>query len=185
MPAVFTTLGPYDLGPSTSEAPFDRLSELWDSPRGKGGPIPRLATGVYVLAVKDRGKLMPVYVGKSDRGFAKRLHSHTIFSQVAKSYLGMTVYLFLLARVTPKKKSYVTMKKIERSDGEGFQVKRSRANTELEFMLIGSCLRLNPELLNLQGKTFMEGLKVPGFLGRPDSKETRSAIAFEAMMKAH
>ncbi len=96
------------------------------------------------MAVRTGDKLVPIYVGKTDRGFAKRLHTHSIFKKIGEHYPDKDVHLFLIARVTPKSGKFITMKRRVTLAGERGGVKKSTANTELEFLLIGSCLRANP-----------------------------------------
>jgi hypothetical protein len=134
------------------------------------------------MAVRTGDKLVPIYVGKTDRGFAKRLHTHSIFKKIGEHYPDKDVHLFLIARVTPKSGKFITMKRRVTLAGERGGVKKSTANTELEFLLIGSCLRANPALLNTQEKSFLDGLQVPGYFGTEAIPTSASEKLFSEML---
>ncbi len=81
MPAKFRLLGPFELKQANGSPPMGSLKNLWSSPHGKVGEIPRSATGVYIFAIKMGSKHLPIYVGKSDHGFAPRLNNHKIYKK--------------------------------------------------------------------------------------------------------
>jgi hypothetical protein len=176
MPAKFRLLGPFELKQANGSPPMGSLKNLWSSPHGKVGEIPRSATGVYIFAIKMGSKHLPIYVGLSDHGFAPRLNNHKIYKKIAEVYPLRDIYLFLIARVTPRTGKFILRKR----NAEGKVIAR-RANRELEFLLIGSCLRKNPNLLNSQEKSFLRGLVVPGYHGSPKDL-TSGPVEFRQML---
>lgn len=132
------------------------------------------AIGVYVVAVKRGKKLIPYYVGKTDkRSFGKRLKEHfdsgmleRLFGQFGK------IYFFLIPRVTPTGK-------IKKPNGKVLD-----SINHLEFALIGTCLLQNPDLLNKKQRVFHANFQVPGYINRDVKNENKSAKHFADMLGA-
>jgi len=129
------------------------------------------AIGVYVIAVKKGKKLVPCYVGKTDRSFGHRLKQHfdgemldALFHEHGK------FYFFLIARVTPAGR-------IRKPSG-----RPSNTIDRLEYQLIGTSLSKNPDLLNKQLKKNHTKLRVPGYINRDTKTENRSAKLFAEML---
>ncbi len=114
-----------------------------------------LGFGVYVIAAKDSdGGLVPWYVGRTHREFGKRILQHFKSGRFRELAQRGPLNFFLLARA----RDGVVFKSSEaRSEGS------TRAVNYFEVMLIGTCIRLNAELLNKREKRFHLNLHVPGY----------------------
>lgn len=135
------------------------------------------AIGVHIFAVKStkNSKLKPWYVGKTDKGFRKRLTTHqrsgTIFGDIAKKAPNGHLYVLLIPRLTPGNKFRKSAKKTLGSINS------------LEDALIGSCLQVNPKLANASKTRFFRNLSVPGYLhsGKIKKSETGALVLKELL----
>jgi hypothetical protein len=150
----FLTFGPFELEknePAAIRAFFTRIEEAKENLEK--------AIGVYIFAIpNDKNELVPLYVGKTDRGFGgrirKHLDNHKFDEHVSRQ---CRLNLFLIAKSTSSKKfKKVTLKMRESKKG-------TKSINELEFALIGSCIELNQNLINKSESTFHRTLRVPGF----------------------
>jgi len=174
VPARFETLGPFELTRKEGVVEASSLNQIWKEPRDL-----RYGVGVYIIASRKRGKLVPWYVGRSDRGFASRLNRHSIFEKIYSKVKRGSLFLFLIARVTTKTGSLKKALRRHVESGDSFRSFSAKLKSinRLEFALIGSCMAQNEDLLNLQEKAFHRGLIVPGYLN--DSNETLTSPAEE------
>ncbi len=184
MPAKFRTLGPFELKRDGNRIERGALQALWSPHQHSEGRVYRYAIGVYVIAVKQGRKLLPLYVGKSNRGFANRLNRHSIFSDIPKQYDGKSLFLFLIARVTSEREEYRTARPtvVKTALGERRGSQKLRTIDELEFALIGTCLSINPNLLNKHEKSFLNSLRVPGYRNDSDQDLDQSARSLRDML---
>jgi hypothetical protein len=163
----FQTYGPLEFNDWSPEGVRAFYAELT-----KQHPRLESAIGVYVMAVKKGKKLVPYYVGKTDRrSFGHRLREHfdgemldALFHQFGK------VYFFLIARVT-------RAGGMKKPSG-----KKSNSIDHLEYQLIGTSLLKNPDLLNEKLKQTHMKLRVPGYINRDTKTENRSAKLFAEML---
>lgn len=179
MPAKFKTLGPFELKVENGQLDKTTLRAIW-----KGNKGLRYGIGVYILTVQVGKRLIPIYVGKTNRSFGSRLGQHSIFSKVSDSFEGKKLLLFLIPRVTSKKGDLVRAKRkfIENGEGIRSQVKGLKSIDQLEFALIGTCIAQNENLLNKQEKTFHQGLIVPGYLNDESEELTESSSKLKRML---
>lgn len=178
MPAHFKTAGPFKLSRTHGLVNRGVLDTLWTEEAGLGGAI-----GVYVLAVqKSEDEVVPWYVGKSDAGFAKRIRLHSVFVELAHTVPNGDLLIFFLSRVTARKAQYVKPQRASLGKGKGSKLKKLSSISRLEYLLIGSCQAINPNLLNKQLKVFNDGFVVPGFLGPLPNQADKSANAFAKML---
>jgi hypothetical protein len=131
------------------------LTSLWKRANSEKAGLSK-GVGVYILATGNKNALTPWYVGKSDNGFKNRLsEKHHAYKLIARSQPNGSIYVFLLAKVSaktgalnkpPKKKFF--------EYGEDFRARRKprKSISKLEFLLIGSCLGRNSELVNAKEK---------------------------------
>jgi len=163
----FQTCGPFELDDWSS----DGVDAFYAAIK-KEDPHLVTAIGVYVIAIKKGKKLIPYYVGKTDkRSFGHRLKEHIdgekvepLFHQFGK------VYFFLIARLTPGGR----MKKPSS--------KGSNTIDRLEYALIGTSLLKNPDLLNKTQRKSHANLRVPGYMNRDAKTENKSAKLFAEML---
>ena len=163
----FQTYGPLEFNDWSPEGVRAFYAELT-----KQHPRLESAIGVYVMAVKKGKKLVPYYVGKTDRrSFGHRRREHfdgemldALFHEHGK------FYFFLIARVTPAGR-------IRKPSG-----RPSNTIDRLEYQLIGTSLSKNPDLLNKQLKKNHTKLRVPGYINRDTKTENRSAKLFAEML---
>lgn len=170
----FLTFGPFELKEISPHA----IDKLFDEIKATQERLPE-AIGVYIFAKRSgRDKLIPLYVGKTDRGFGGRIRNHldaAIFDGSLSQ--GDRLNIFLIARATsPKKLKRVTPKM--RASKKGM-----KSINELEFALIGSCIELNPKLINKSESRFHRTLHVPGYLNSPAHERDASAKKLAAMLK--
>ena len=114
--------------------------------------------GIYVVAAKAAsGDALPWYVGRTCNELGARIVQHYESNKFRKllHQLGPLLF-FLLPRATHRGHVIVPARKDRRD-----LVKPIR---QLEFALIGTCLNLNPELLNKQEATFHKAMHVPGYI---------------------
>jgi hypothetical protein len=170
----FLTFGPFELEESTPDA-IDALFENIEA--AKNGL--QDAIGVYIFAIRSGKKgLIPLYVGKTDRGFGGRIRKH-LDDHRFDGHISKTdrLNIFLIARATsPKKLKKVTLKMRESKKG-------MKSINELEFALIGSCIELNPNLINKREGAFHMNLHVPGYWNSPAEERDASAKKLAAMLK--
>ncbi|HEV2646484.1 MAG TPA: GIY-YIG nuclease family protein [Acidobacteriaceae bacterium] len=166
MAAIFETFGPFELarrGGLDSES----LEDFWGQEGVPSGL--RDECGIYIVCTRHGSSpLKPWYVGKTEGRFEKRFNSHLKsrkFDEIAKNSPNGPLQIFLIARRTPKNRP----------------VRYARRNTkavkEIEFALIGACLPLNRDLLNIKEVDFFRKMHVPGFY--VSKRRTSSAAAGE------
>jgi hypothetical protein len=133
------------------------------------------AIGVYIITIKHGSSAKPWYVGKTDKGFGKRIRGHAdsrkLFAGLAGNAPKGQVELIFLARRS--------------RDGDGF--KRPSKNDSpsadaLEHLLIGSCFAKNRLLLNVQRKNLYRELRVPGYMNDGKGKPSSSASSLRKLL---
>lgn len=136
------------------------------------------AIGIYVISAKSsKGVLLPWYVGRTWNEFGNRIVQH----YKAKKFAWLIdefgpITFFLLPRATPKGRV--------KSATEKVRLNGLKSIRELEFMLIGTCLKLNPELLNKQEATFFNSLHVAGYIDNgPSDRNFPAAKALSKLLK--
>ena len=134
------------------------------------------ASGVYIFAKEVDEKLIPIYVGQTQKdSFGGRIPHH--FNQPANQKLAdcwndpfAEVKLFLIALL---------------NGADHFE--NAREDTEsivrLEDLLIGSCFEVNRDLFNVTGVRFYREIRVPGYLNsRPGEEDYGDSAVSLAMM---
>lgn len=175
MAARFLTKGPFKLGRTKGFMNADAFEAIWCEE-----PDLKKAKGVYIIATKVGTRLVPWYVGKSDLGFGSRFRQHPIFQVIGRESPNGDLYLFMLVRVTPKGKSMRAAK--TQADPGRLKIRKLKSIDRLEYALIGTCLKLNANLLNEKLKRFHEGLVVPGYLPNPNQDQEDSAQQLAKML---
>ena len=170
----FLTFGPFELEEISAVA-VDKLFGVVNAE--KGGLAD--AIGVYIFAKRSgRGKLIPLYVGKTDRGFFRRIRPFLDKERFAGSLSkGDRINIFLIAHATSSKKLKKVTPKMRDSQ------RGMKSIDQLEFALIGSCIELNPELINKRESRFLRTLHVPGYWNSPAQERDASAKKLAAMLK--
>lgn len=170
----FLTFGPFEL----KEILPDAIDNLFLEIKAAREGLPE-AIGVYIFAKRSgRGKLIPIYVGKTDRGFGRRIRHHLDHDRFDGGLSeGDRLNIFLIAGATSSKKlKKVTPKMRDRKYG-------MKSIDALEFALIGSCIELNPKLMNKSERRFHGTLHVPGYWNSPAYERDASAKKLAAMLK--
>lgn len=136
----FSTYGPFVLEELASPGP----EKLFDAIQAARPDLQlQYGIGVYIFASRNAvGHLIPWYVGKTKNEFGKRLIQHIRSGKFEEliSEVGQ-LSLFLIAHVTNSGKIRKATQRTKDSAG-------IKAINQLEFALIGSCLSMNPNLLN-------------------------------------
>jgi|SRR5665213_1462887 len=168
----FETFGPYSIKRINGHVAADDLRAFWSSLQEQEKGLAE-AIGVYIIAAKTRGSnAKPWYVGKTDRGFRKRIDQHwKLFATLADRAPIGDLQLYFLARVTSSKGSF-------RKPGKDDLPSVGR----LETMLIGSCLTLNEEVINQKKKGFYKELLVPGYFGDEGTARSPAAKSLSSLL---
>ena len=171
----FKTFGPFFLDRSSleSKTSFKQLITSIEAEKGLANAI-----GVYLVAEKGRNQVLrPVYVGKTDAGFTRRLKQHKkglLFTDPDEKQLP-AFFLFLIARVSPKTHAFLKPKKDH---------KKHDSIDHAEDLLIGACLLLNSKLRNEKKKLFLSGFDIPGFTRTEIDELTQPARRLKAMLES-
>jgi hypothetical protein len=167
----FATHGPFQLKDGTELSFKARIKELvhrFDEDR----PGLSKAMGVYVIAVVKDSKLTPWYVGKTRKGFGRRLGEHgSLFRRLAEEANCEIFEIFLLPRMQTKRDQF------RKSSG------LMPSLEYLETRLIGACLVLNESLINAQKTSNERHLEVPGYIHDRSLKLDKSARQFRKMLR--
>ena len=169
---MFDTYGPFVLKAHDG----DSLDELFLQIKA-ADPKLQYGIGVYIISAPDeKGVMIPWYVGRTWNEFGSRLVQHF----KAEKFIGLfghgPINLFLLPRATPKGKVKAATEKIRQGG--------LRSIRQLEFALIGTCLKLNPRLLNKQDATFHSSMHVAGYLDNgPEDRDFPAAQALSKLLK--
>ena len=115
------------------------------------------ASGCYIFGIRASNGATPWYVGQAKYQFREECFTDSKLLRYNKILAGGkkgTPILLLLARMTPKEGSF-----------QG-RLSELEANN-LETLLIGKCVRANPDLLNISRTAFFKNAKIPGLLNSP------------------
>ena len=128
--------------------------------------------GCYIFGAQTAKSSRPWYVGKTERrsfkGEAFQVHKLHLYQNAVLNRIGQgTPVLYLIARLTPSGK---LRKAASGEQGVG-SVKL------LEQLLIGNCLRKNPDLANKANTIYLKRMRVPGFLNDTPGAPSREAKA--------
>jgi len=170
---MFDTYGPYLLKAHDDEALeyfFEQIKV--DNPRLEN------AIGVYLVAARSSGrKWIPWYVGQTWNSFGTRIVQHYRDKKFAKliDRFG-TLQFFLLPRATQKGRVRWSSSRIKSDRG-------LKSIDQLEFALIGTCLKLNSHLLNKSESRFHKTFYVPGFIEPTPIKPEPAARALSKLLK--
>jgi len=179
----FGAYGPFILGSQGKKVDADDLEKFWrDLARVKGTDGLRNAIGVYIAAIPIGAskQLRPVYIGKTDSGFKKRLSSrHSLFTLANETYTPRRLRIFFLARMKAEHGPFLRANKRP----SGHKRVGLKSIKELEFLLIGKCVGARFELLNTQEKNFHEGLKVAGVFGKTSAGDEDAAATVSQMFR--
>lgn len=122
------------------------------------------ARGCYIFGVRASKGAKPWYVGQTKKSFQSEcFESHKLlhYNEALAGYRKGTPVLLFLARQTPKGKF---QKRFAASEAD-----------DLEYLLIGNCLRANQRLLNISRTSLFREAEIPGLLNSPKGKPSKSA----------
>jgi hypothetical protein len=188
----FETYGPYPFERGAGLVTKSELETFCNSLRtiqiGKSN-LAR-AMGVYIFGLsRGRKRIIPWYVGKTDKGFARRFGEHhagrgeNLFRRIDKKLPPGTLQVFLLARITPNGKFMKVKKLSAKAKTRGrIKPKSLKSIDRLEFLLIGRALAKNPNLLNESQTIFHKEFHVPGFVDRENPSTSNAASALRRML---
>lgn len=130
--------------------------------------------GVYIVAASNAdGVVVPWYVGRTFRQFGSRLKEHFEGYRFVELAGYGEVMFFFLALV----RNGVI---VQRRPNEN----QKHAIRYLELLLIGTSLKLNPQLLNKQQKRFHQDLHVAGYIDNgPAERDFPAAQALSKLLK--
>ena len=114
------------------------------------------ASGCYIFGIRASKGATPWYVGQAKKKFREECFAPAKlnhYNEILAEYQTGTPILLLLARKTPK--------------GSFVKSLSEREANNLETLLIGNCLRANPDLLNISRTSFFKKAKIPGLLNSP------------------
>ena len=168
----FRTFGPFHVNADIENKSDDLGTKFNAAKEGLNN-----ASGVYIFAYREKGRLIPIYVGKAQRqSFGSRIAQHLNGLKFA-DFLddrAKKLNIFLIARVDEKDEFLFAKVAAE----DEFTI-----ISELEFSLIGSCIAVNPDLLNFHKLKHPDEVHVPGYLGSiPDSTDL-SACELASMLR--
>ena len=157
MPGNFKTYGPFQLPRSAGVVDAACLKMMWGDEASSLPEGLNDAIGIYIIAVQTGSKKpIPLYVGRTERGFESRFKQHVsskkIFASLGNVPEKAKLLVFFIALHTPSRGAF---RKRAKRDAV-------RAIKALEFMLIGKCL--NSELLNTSQSTVHRALQGLGYL---------------------
>ena len=190
MAGSFMTYGPFELERTGGYVSPDELRSFWEKVTENYPGLDR-GIGVYVMGTRrGGGSVKPWYVGRTDKGFSRRLRSHArsqrILHKLAEAAPRGALQIFLLGKIGSSGNLVGPLKK-PISFGPELNKRETRpdkAITKLEFSLIGSCYVINKKLINVSGKKFHQSLNVPGYLNEKRGRPNMSARAFANMLNA-
>ena len=169
---MFDTYGPFVLKAHDDDSLDDLFAQIQ-----KAEPRLQYGIGVYIVSAKgETGAMIPWYVGRTWNEFGRRIIRHYKDKKFVKLFAHGPVNLFLLPRSTRKGKVKATTEKVRR-DG-------LKSIRQLEFALIGTCLKLNPALLNKQESTFHNSMHVAGYIDKgPKDRNFPAAKALSKLLR--
>ncbi len=166
---MFDTYGPFVLKAHDNDSLDELFAQIQDAE-----PKLQYGIGVYIVSAEDEtGAMIPWYVGRTWNEFGSRIMQHYKANKFAPLFAHGAVNLFLLPRATPKGKVKSATDKVRRAGLKSIR--------QLEFALIGTCLKLNPSLLNKQEATFHSSMHVAGYID--NGAEDRNFPAAKALSK--
>jgi hypothetical protein len=131
------------------------------------------AIGVYIFGIRAAKGVVPWYVGKAEKqGFIKECFQHHKLTHYDRSIVNRrgTPTLTLIPKLTAA--DYFA-----KSNG-GHQADIST----LEQMLIGTCLRRNPDLMNARDTKLYKEMVVPGYLNSPKGRNPKNVVDFKKLL---
>jgi hypothetical protein len=168
---MFDTYGPFLLKTHDSDA----LDELFRQIRRSNEEL-QYGIGVYlVFALDSSGEMKPWYVGRTWREFGWRILDHYKTGRFEHLADRGPITFFLLPRITRQGK-------IIRKSGEISQ-SMAKSIRYLELILIGTCLNLNPDILNIQEAGFHNSLNVPGYIDGGATEREPAARTLSKLLK--
>ncbi|MGD0347044.1 MAG: hypothetical protein ABSA85_09820 [Terracidiphilus sp.] len=169
----FRTYGPFKMPRSNGGIDDQKRNQFWKPIESKYPSLSN-AVGCYIFALKAAKGFRPWYVGKTDKqSFAHETWTDRnlrLYERVTREHKGLPM-LFLIAKLTPRDRFQKPTKR-----------KRSGAITELEKMLIASCLQRNSSLLNKRSTKYLE-MQVPGFVNDTPGARTKAAKALAGLLR--
>ena len=130
------------------------------------------AVGCYIFAIKAGKGVRPWYVGKTERAsFRKEAFKFEPFAKALNQLKIGTPLLYLLAARTKGGKLTKPAKRSIASVGA------------LEELLIGTCLRRNPRLLNKKVTKHFKEIEVPGYMNESPGARSLNARALARLLK--
>lgn len=166
----FKPYGPFQVPVDDGRVLTKELKKFWTEIDGQ---YPGLsgAVGCYIFAISSK-KTKPWYVGKTERRSFKNeafqphkllLYQNDVMSKTAR---GVPV-IYLIARLTSAGK----LRKAATGNQGVMSIGR------LEQLLMGNCLRKNPDLANKKDMSYLRRITVPGYLNETAGARTREARA--------
>jgi len=172
---VFDTYGPFTMPTHDVRG----IEHLFDE-QIKKDPTPDVhrGVGVYIVATENsEGVLIPRYVGRTNKEFGLRIMQHFKAAKFQKLAENGPLMFFFLARA----KDGRILK-----HGEAGGAENTKAINHLELLLIGTCLKLNRDLLNRQQTRFHQNFHVAGYLDNgPSERDFPAAHALSRLLKTN
>lgn len=161
---IFETFGAFSIPLDCYGNIPDNLSEFWTVVETEKNGLSN-AKGCYIFGIRTSGgpAIMPWYVGKTSKAFAKECfqhHKRNNYNKALNRYKRATPCLFLISRLTK---------------GGGFYKGSGALSTNfLERHLISLALQANTELLNKKDTKLYRELQLRGILNS-EGKRNQSA----------
>lgn len=166
----FKPYGPFSIPVEDGRVLKQELKEFWAEIDGQHPGLSG-AVGCYIFAVSSK-KSKPWYVGKTERRSFKneafQPHKLLLYQNdvLSRNTRGVPI-IYLIARLTPAGK----LRRAATGDQGVGSIGR------LEQLLIGNCLRKNPDLANKKDTSYLRRMRVPGYLNETAGARTREARA--------
>ncbi len=167
----FEPFGPYQIPVDGKLIDMRRKEEFWQRVEDEEAGLPD-AVGCYIYAVRAGPGVRPWYVGKTERlSFRKEAFKFNVVALALSRRKKGTLLLYLLAARTDGGKLKKPAKSSIRSIGA------------LEELLIGTCLRRNPRLLNKKVTRHFREIEVPGYMNESPGARSVKARALAGLLK--
>jgi hypothetical protein len=162
------------------------LSSFWERTNEEYEQKISEGIGCYIFSIGAGGGNKPLYIGMTKSSFRNECFTDHKLKHYNNSIAGRigVPYLTLIIKMTGKNDNKMAepKKNIERSRGKITKItidKNGHKDIDLlETLLIGSCLKKNPELSNVSETTIYKDLIVPGFINNPTGRNSDAINEF-------
>jgi hypothetical protein len=168
------------------ESDKKELTKFWDNINTKYGFNLSDGIGCYIFSISAGGGNKPLYIGMTKSAFKNECftdHKLKHYNNSIAGRTGVPNFTFIV-KMSGKKNDRLAKSRVIVEKIKGGKIK-SRLDKEahkdidlLETLLIGSCLKRNPDLANVSETTIFKDLIVPGFINNPTGRNSDAINEF-------